>query len=1004
MSNGSIITGYSTLNKLDLSGKRFIESVKFPYPKISEASEVEKGPGRPPHWEMVFWWTRKPLISARAVIVGCLLSENTRLSDFLRLIGIGEKKAAHKVQPMLRFEGVRLLDPFACFGSIPLEGMRLGLSVTACDLLSVGYVFLKAVLEYPKKYDSKLVNDVKRWGEWITQRLKEDPIIKELYDEDVAVYIGTWEVKCPNCGRWTPIVGNWWLARVKGKKGYERLAWMEPRIVGEKVEIEIVDLNKILGSESLKGAEIRGTIVKVAGKQFKVPESNIEARREMVTCLLCHQPIMQIDPQTGKHYTEAKNLPENVKGRLKGYLKYALELYNKGDGYSINPELPPWMNEVPARQRILVKVKAKQGDLVFESCTEKDQEKLEKAKEEVKKLLEPTDPDIPKERLAPYGTQAIGGYLQPLNYSMTEWYKLFNPRQLMTLVKLVKLIREAGKQIEQEKISEGLSKEESFEYAEGVTAYLTIALCKHADFNSIVSHWTTTWLIPNEALAMRGIAMVWNWCDMSPIANVTGAWVRCLKSVSDGLEYLATNLKGNSNGVNVKIEDATILNSLKDRTFDIIITDPPYYDDVPYAELSDFYYVWLKRALSDVESGRLAPRFLPEAFFEKVGDSWVEVSTQWEKYALSEVSLNPPRLGPNATYEDGVKHFQNLLNSSFINMASRLVDDGLLVTYYAHTDPDAWKALLEAGWEAAGLRVTNAFPLTTESTQSVVKRGKLAMNTSIVVVWRKGSEGVVEASQLYGEMVESAASRAKELMDLGATGRDLVIGTLAAALATATKYREVRVMGRLDAKTLVDKYVYPASHLGLAKAMARRAEVRDGVRSPDAMFYLLVKSTLAGAKKKVLDSTDVRLFSIGTSLDVNMAIKSWKILRPGEEETGAKVAKTKTLTLVEPVSAEPSKLAELLEFRGVEPTKPNLRCIVDALHYVEYLAFKCSREEFRRKLEELKGTYPGQVEEALSLARILARILPDEDVEKSLCEKIMEHLSPAEELPRHLGR
>jgi putative DNA methylase len=587
---------------------------------------------------------------------------------------------------------------------------------------------------------------------------------------------------------------------------------------------------------------------------------------------------------------------------------------------------------------------------------------------------------------------------------MTEWYKLFNPRQLMTLVKLVKLIREAGKQIEQEKISEGLSKEESFEYAEGVTAYLTIALCKHADFNSIVSHWTTTWLIPNEALAMRGIAMVWNWCDMSPIANVTGAWVRCLKSVSDGLEYLATNLKGNSNGVNVKIEDATILNSLKDRTFDIIITDPPYYDDVPYAELSDFYYVWLKRALSDVESGRLAPRFLPEAFFEKVGDSWVEVSTQWEKYALSEVSLNPPRLGPNATYEDGVKHFQNLLNSSFINMASRLVDDGLLVTYYAHTDPDAWKALLEAGWEAAGLRVTNAFPLTTESTQSVVKRGKLAMNTSIVVVWRKGSEGVVEASQLYGEMVESAASRAKELMDLGATGRDLVIGTLAAALATATKYREVRVMGRLDAKTLVDKYVYPASHLGLAKAMARRAEVRDGVRSPDAMFYLLVKSTLAGAKKKVLDSTDVRLFSIGTSLDVNMAIKSWKILRPGEEETGAKVAKTKTLTLVEPVSAEPSKLAELLEFRGVEPTKPNLRCIVDALHYVEYLAFKCSREEFRRKLEELKGTYPGQVEEALSLARILARILPDEDVEKSLCEKIMEHLSPAEELPRHLGR
>ena len=163
------------------------------------------------------------------------------------------------------------------------------------------------------------------------------------------------------------------------------------------------------------------------------------------------------------------------------------------------------------------------------------------------------------------------------------------------------------------------------------------------------------------------------------------------------------------------------------------------------------------------------------------------------------VSLNPPRLGSEAKKEDGVRHFQNLLNASFVTMASRLKDDGLLVTYYAHTDPDAWKALLEAGWEAAGLRVTNAFPLTTESAQSVVKRGKLSMDTSILVVWRSGSEGSVEASQLYQQMVEESANRAKQLIDLGAVGRDLVIGSLAAALAVATQYREVRVMGKIDA-------------------------------------------------------------------------------------------------------------------------------------------------------------------------------------------------------------
>jgi putative DNA methylase len=126
-------------------GRRFIESVRFPFREVSEASGVEKGPGRPPYWEMVFWWTRKPLISARAVIAGCLLPEDTNPANFLRSVGIVVKKrradgrpvfekSPHRVKPKLRFDGVRLLDPFACFGSIPLEGLRLGLSVTACDL------------------------------------------------------------------------------------------------------------------------------------------------------------------------------------------------------------------------------------------------------------------------------------------------------------------------------------------------------------------------------------------------------------------------------------------------------------------------------------------------------------------------------------------------------------------------------------------------------------------------------------------------------------------------------------------------------------------------------------------------------------------------------------------------------------------------------------------------------------------------------------------------------
>jgi len=978
---------------------KFIESVKFPFSEVSDASAVEKGPGRPPHWEMVFWWTRKPLISARAAIAGCLLDEDTDSVEFLQMIGIKKSKlknkkydqSPHRIEPAYRFNDVRLLDPFAGFGSIPLEALRLGLDTMGVELIPSAYVFLKAVLEYPG-YGEKLVKDVEKWGNWITEKLRQDELIKKLYD-DYAVYIGSWEIKCPNCGRWTPLIGNWWLARVKSDKGYERLAWMEYEVENDSVKIRVMDLNEELRDVAVRNAKVDRLKVE-AKKVFRVPESNVEARREIATCLLCDQPIMQVDIETGKHYTEKKkNLPKEVKDRAKWYVKYALELYNQ----SSEAVLPEWFDEVPARPRLLVKVKVRGGDLKFEPCDGKDQEKLEIAEEEVGRLIENGDPDIPREPIPQYDVRSIW----VVNYGFMEWYQLFNPRQLLTLVKLVKLIREAGKLIEQKKIEEGLTREEAFRYAEAVVTYLAMALIRFADYNNIATlvDPANPWGMKiAHALSMRGIAMQWNWGDTNPLADSTKA-SKCLQDTSslkralgnsiEGLSYLLNSTDDVSSLIKVILDDATILSKINDK-FDLIVTDPPYYDDVPYSELSDFYYVWLKRALSDVKGNRLVPRFIPEAFFEKFGDDYVEISTQWEKFALSEVSLNPPRLGSEAKKEDGVRHFQNLLNASFITMASKLKDDGLLVTYYAHTDPDAWKALLKAGWEAAGLRVTNAFPLTTESAQSVVKRGKLSMDTSILVVWRKGSEGSVEASQLYQQMVEESANRAKQLINLGAVGRDLVIGSLAAALAVATQHREVRVMGKFDVRKFVDEYVYPAALLGLARALARKAEIRDGIKSPDAMFYVLVKSTLAGAKRKVLESTDARIFSIGTSFNLNTAL-TLRILRGGDKESGARVAKAKTLTLVEPLAERP-KLAELLDARGVGTAEPKIRCAVDALHFIEYLALIHSKEEFRRKLDELKAMHPAKVEEALSMAKIMARVLPEKDDEQKLCRRILEHL------------
>jgi putative DNA methylase len=195
----------------------FLESPSFPIEEVNQFSAGEKrGGGRPDFWEMVFWWTRKPLIGARSVIAGALLPSSFSPLEFKRLVRLWpEAKSPHRENPRVspqlkeRFSKVKLLDPFAGFGSIPLEAMRLGIGeVVAVELLPTAYVFLKAVLEYPKEFGERLVKDVERWGKWVTERLREDPDVKELYDEGVAVYIGSWEVKCPHCGRYTPLVGN----------------------------------------------------------------------------------------------------------------------------------------------------------------------------------------------------------------------------------------------------------------------------------------------------------------------------------------------------------------------------------------------------------------------------------------------------------------------------------------------------------------------------------------------------------------------------------------------------------------------------------------------------------------------------------------------------------------------------------------------------------------------------------------------------------------------------
>jgi putative DNA methylase len=971
---------------------------------------------------MVFWWTRKPLAGARAIIAASLLPDNAyqNMEQFLNDLFPcrNEKKTVHSCNPSQRLieklRGKRLLDPFAGFGSIPLEASRLGIDAVAVELLPTAYVFLKAVLEYPrlfrdrfievdgktikelgledvaKQFSGKkevsessryrvpmLIYDVARWGSWIINRLREDPVIRELYDADM--YIGTWEVKCPHCGRWTPIVGNWWLARVGetdseeeeegGRREFERLTWMEPQKVGNEIMIRIRDLNRELNRKSIRATvNTRAGTVTVEGTIYRVPQPNIDARREVATCLHCGNQIR--------------------KGKADWYVREALrDWFTKLEQYlSGTIDLNKFINESLARPRLLAKVKKINGNLVFEPATREDNEKLWKAAEELKKVW--GDPDIPTEELWNYH-MGTAGQISIWIWGYDKWYKFFNPRQLLTLIKLVKLIRQVGHMVEEEKLKQGWSKEDAYKYAEAITTYLAIALIRYADFNSIVSHWTITWLIPNEALAMRGIAMVWNYGEYSPYASArTGNWLRNIENIIEGLSYLINAVSGSSSRVRVLLDDATELSRLEGERFDVIVTDPPYRDDVAYSELSDFYYVWLKRALSDVADvgGVLVrkPRFLPEAFFNEFGN---EIDTQWRRFAVREVSEVEGRskLFGNKDINDkkvpvgSFDYFRYLLSESFKAMVARLKDDGILVTYYAHTSPDAWEALLEAGWQRTGLRISAAYALVTESPQRVTARGATTLDMSIVVVWRKGASGEALADDVYAKAVEFCSKEASRYRRQGYDGVNLFVAVLGCALSQFTQYK--KIIGVKSLKELVEKYIYPATAAAIAKSLTGAETKLSSV----SQFYLLAKVLIDRGRRqrRRLDRTSAVILSIGTRTTIDQL----RTLRVIERTDG-------DLTLLEPAHGRNTRnsIEELLREKGLNPQATTFRTAVDVLHVLEYLALVLKSDELKRRVDELRTRNGAMINEAIDLAKILATVLPNEEVERNLAQKLLDSL------------
>ena len=193
-------------------------------------------------------------------------------------------------------------------------------------------------------------------------------------------------------------------------------------------------------------------------------------------------------------------------------------------------------------------------------------------------LCEETKLTIPNEPLPNYGV--LGFRVQP--YGLLKWSDLFTSRQLLALMTFVKYVRQAHEKMLQQGYEEDLAK--------AIATYLGIMCDRLADYNSSITHWNGAREVICNTFARQALPMVWDFSEINPLGNASG-------SVQGALNWILNviNHEISSGNPGILQRASAMATPIESESLDAVITDPPYFDSVPYADLSDFFYVWFKR-------------------------------------------------------------------------------------------------------------------------------------------------------------------------------------------------------------------------------------------------------------------------------------------------------------------------------------------------------------------------------------------------------------------------
>lgn len=719
----------------------------------------------------------------------------------------------------------RVLDMFAGGGAIPLEALRLGCETYALDLNPVAHIIELCTVVYPQKYGQPdptargmigpknvknettwggLADEVRYWANWVHQKVKTeigdlyplvpDPEYKSRQDEIQTGWLKTHDIDGVTPGYLTPLAYLWTrTVRCKNPSCGASVPLVRQTWLCKK-RGRYVALNAIAPKNEKR---VRFDVVEVPTQDGLAFDPEAFSKGGNAACPFCGT------------VADAEYVQEMGKSREVGsqLLCVVCRRRDKAGTVFISAESLP-TRFLPTEDQIDARIN---------------------------RLSEGTGLTPPEELIATTRPSPNArGLTAPTRHGLLHFSDLFNRRQLLSLLTQCQAVLEATAALR----DHGYDRER----LRAIASYLAIMVDRMADRGSSLCRWDPSYTKTQSTFGRPALPFVWDYSETNPFGDASGdiaqafEWILAVIAEVSSVIRSATVERGSAHKL-----------ALPEVSIDAVITDPPYYDNVPYADVSDFFYVWLKRSVGGL---------YPEHFATDLAPKKAEITALASRFAgdMAKASAN---------YED--------MMFLALNEANRVLKPGgALIMVYAHKTTLGWATLVDA-LRRSQFMVVEAWPLDTEFGGRLMAQESSALASSIFLVARKRNGSTVGnyEEEVRPELEEIVRERVETLWELGVSGADLVIACVGAGLRAFTRLARVEYANgeEVPAQRFLSEVETVVLESILARLSKEVAGTGNGERTSLAgldaatRFYILWRYTYGAAE---LDAGEAIIFANGT--------------------------------------------------------------------------------------------------------------------------------------------